>query len=297
MAKIVVTGGAGFIGSHLVDSLISDKHEVIVVDNLVAGKREQINAAAVFHELDVRDTAQFTSACVGAVCVFHLAALPRVTESVLDPVGTHDSNVNGTLSALTAARDAGVPRFIFASSSSVYGPTTTLPSQEHHPANPASPYALHKLIGEHYCSMFNQLYGLETICLRAFNVYGPREDGTGSYATVIGKFRNRTRAGQPLLIFGDGSQTRDFIHVRDLVRAYRAAMTSERVGHGEAINVCANQRYAINEIADLVGGPREYHPPRPGDVLHTLGDFSRARELLGWAPEISLAAGVAELFA
>lgn len=297
MTKVIVTGGAGFIGSHLVDSLVAAKHEVIVIDNLVAGQREQLNPAATFFQLDVRATDKLTTLGRGADCIFHLAALPRVAHSVADPIGTHETNVNGTLSVLLAARAADVPRVIFASSSAVYGPTTVLPIREDHPTKPISPYALHKLIGEHYCAMFNQLYNLETVCLRAFNVYGPREDGRGSYATVIGKFRDQRQAGQPLLIFGDGQQTRDFIHVDDLVRAYRAALVSDRVGRGDIINICAGQSYAINDIAALIGGPRQYQPARPGDVPHTLGDFSRARELLGWEPKISLAAGIAALLA
>lgn len=292
--KAIVTGGAGFIGSHLAAGLLNAGYEVAVVDDLSGGKREKVPAQAEFHEFDVNDTGRLKTVCDGAAHVFHLAALPRVQFSIEHPQETHRANVDGTLSVLTAARDAGVERFVFSSSSSVYGDTDVLPISEGAPARPISPYALHKYIGEQYCRLFSEVYGLSTVALRYFNVYGEGADPGGSYPLVIAKFIDQRLKGEPMTITGDGSQTRDFTHVRDVVRANLLAATSENVRKGEVINIGAGKNASVNRIAELIGGPVEHIAPRlePHD---TLADNGRAKELLSWSPEVTLEDGIAEL--
>ncbi|OHA06852.1 MAG: hypothetical protein A2934_00630, partial [Candidatus Sungbacteria bacterium RIFCSPLOWO2_01_FULL_47_10] len=236
--KIIVTGGAGFIGSTLVDELIAGgSSDVHVIDNLVAGKRENIHPKANFHELDIRDFDAIAPVFAGARFVFHLAALPRVQPSILDPRTTHDVNVTGTLNVLVAARDAKVKRVIYAASSSTYGDQDELPLREGMDARPKSPYALQKYEGELSCRLFSEIYGLETVSLRYFNVYGPRASSGGAYALVISIFLNQRKNGEPMTIVPDGKQSRDFTHVRDIVRANILAAESSKVGRGEVINI------------------------------------------------------------
>lgn len=296
MKKAIVTGGAGFIGSHLTGLLIERGYEVHVVDNYAAGRREdRLHKEAVYHELDVRDREAMTPVFTGAQYVFHEAALPRVQFSLEKPQETHDVNVNGTLAALLAAREAGVERFIYAASGgSVYGDQKTMPFREDMAAHPISPYGLQKHLGELYCRLFSDVYNLPTVSLRYFNVYGPLTDPEGPYALVIGRFLKQRLEGKPMTITGDGTQTRDFTHVTDIARANLLAAESPRVGKGEMINIGAGRPASVNRVAELIGGPVEHIAPRlePHDAY---ADHTKAKELLGWEPQVTLEEGIAEL--
>lgn len=294
MIKAIVTGGAGFIGSHITDELVQRRFEVHVVDDLSAGKKENVNPKAALHVCDVTDLGSIEPIFSGAQYVFHLAAVPRVPYSIEHPLETNKVNVEGTLCALIAAQKAGAKRFIYSASSSAYGDQEKMPLTEDMPASPKSPYGLHKYISELYCRLWSDIYGLPTVSLRYFNVYGPRIDPEGAYALVIGKFLKQRAAGEPMTITGDGEQTRDFTHVRDVVRANMLAMESSRVGTGEAINIGAGASKSMNELARLIGGPVTYIPPRL-EPKHTLADNTRAKKLLGWAPEVPFKDGIAEL--
>ncbi len=292
--KVLVTGGAGFIGSHLTDALISAGYAVSVVDNLSGGKRGNINPQAVFHQADITDFAAIKPLFAGVKYVFHLAALPRVPFSIEHPRESNEANVSGTLNVLLAAKEAQVSKVIYSASSSAYGDQPVLPLKEEMAANPKSPYGLQKYIGELYCRVFSQVYGLPTVSLRYFNVYGPRYNAEGAYALVIGKFLEARRRGEPLTITGDGQQTRDFTHVRDVVKANILAAQSDQTGRGEVFNIGAGNNVSINRIAELIGGPVEHVPARlePRD---TLADNAKARECLGWSPAVTIEAGIAEL--
>jgi UDP-N-acetylglucosamine/UDP-N-acetyl-alpha-D-glucosaminouronate 4-epimerase len=282
---VVVTGGAGFIGSHLVEALIATGARVRVVDNFATGRREYLDRAADLWTADICDAKSLAPVFAGADCVFHTAALPRVMLSVEHPVQTHMVNVVGTLNVLVAARDSGVRRVVYSGSSSVYGDQPVLPLTESMAPNPLNPYALQKLSGEQYTRIFHRLYGLESLTLRYFNVYGPRMATEGAYVTVISVFIRQKRAGEPLTIHGDGTQTRDFTHVNDIVRASLLAMDTE-VADGRAINIGRGRNLSVNRIAELIGGPTVHVAPRPGDARDTLADLSQAREILGWEPEM-----------
>lgn len=297
--KVLVTGGAGFIGSHITDELLARGHEVRVFDNLSTGKREQVNAAAEFVIGDVTDPAAVARAMGGIEIVFHCAALPRVQLSIEQPLETHQTNVDGALNVLVAARDAKVRRLVYSASSSAYGAQETLPHREDMPPNPLNPYALQKFVGELYCRMFSSLFGIETVCLRYFNVYGPRMAAEGAYASVIGIFLRQRAAGEPLTIAGDGGQTRDFTHVSDIVRANLLAAESAQVGRGEIINIGVGEGHSINDVAEIFGGSRMTIPPRPAgsETRHSRADNRRARELLGWEPKILFRDGLAEYVA
>lgn len=285
--RCLVTGGAGFIGSNLVDELIAQGHEVAIIDNLSTGKREYINSAAEFYELDIRNLEKIKPLFKDADYVFHLAALPRVQISINDPITTNDINLNGTLNVLVAARDAKVKKFIYASSSSIYGNHDTLPYKEDMPARPISPYAVQKYIGEKYCRLFYELYGLPTVCLRYFNAYGKRQALEGAYCLVMGTFIKQRLANKPMTITGDGEQRRDFTSVADIVRANILAVNNSKVGRGEVINIGRGRNYSVNELARMVGGPAIYIPPKI-EPRETLADNSLARELLGWEPTMNL---------
>lgn len=292
--RAVVTGGAGFIGSHIADALIAEGYQVHVIDNLVAGKKEHVSPKATLHVLDIRDVTAIAPVISGADLVFHCAALPRVQYSIEHPEETHEVNVTGTFNVLWAAKEGGVKRVIYSASSSAYGDSDVLPLHEDLRAQPISPYGLQKYIGEQYARMFFDVYGLPTVSLRYFNVYGPRLDPEGPYALVIGRFLALRREGKPLTVTGDGNQTRDFTHVRDVVRANLLAAVSERVGRGEVLNIGAGKNISINALADLFSGERVYVPARK-EPRHTRADNTRARELLGWEPTITLDEGIAEL--
>ena len=291
---VLVTGGAGFIGSHLVDGLVARGLRVRVFDNFATGRREFLNRDAEVIEADIRDGARLKPVFAGVDCVFHTAALPRVMFSIEHPVESHLANVVGALNVLVAARETGVRRVIFSGSSSVYGDQPTLPLNESMAPNPLNPYALQKLAGEQYTRLFHRLFGLETLALRYFNVYGPRMASEGAYVTVISVFIRQKLAGEPLTIDGDGEQTRDFTHVRDVVRANLLAMDSP-VADGRALNIGCGRNLSVNRIAEIIGGPRVYRAPRPGDARDTLADISRAREALGWEPQVETEDGLREL--
>jgi nucleoside-diphosphate-sugar epimerase len=290
----LVTGGAGFIGSHLVDALIDHGVKVRVIDNLSTGRRAQVAAGAEFIEADIRDPASFHDAFKGVDCVFHVAALARVPLSIEKPVETDLVNVVGTLNVLIAARDAGVRRFIFSGSSSVYGEQPTLPLHEEMTPNPMNPYALQKLAAEHYTRLFSQLYGLETITLRYFNVFGPRMILDGAYPTVIGVFLHANRRGMPLTVCGDGEQTRDFTFVSDVARANLLAARCDHAD-GRAINIGQGHGVSVNRIAELIGGEKVHVAARPGEPRNTLADLSRAEAILGWRAQVSTEEGLDRL--
>lgn len=297
--KVIVTGGAGFIGSHLTDTLIEKGFEVHacdvhVVDNLSGGKLERVNPKAVFHKVDIRDFEKLAPIFSNVEYVFHCAALPRVMPSIQDPRTTHDVNVTGTLNVLIAARDASVKRVIYSASSSAYGEQPELPLKETMPAAPLHPYGLQKWMGELNCALFSKLYNLETVSLRYFNVYGPRAPVEGAYASVIARFLNQRKNGEPLTIVPDGTMTRDFTHVRDVVRANLLAAESPRVGKGEIINIGGGKNWEIIEVARLIGGPTVFIEPRV-EAKHSLADISKAKELLGWEPSVAFEEGIREL--
>lgn len=292
--NILVTGGAGFIGSNLVEGLVNDGHKVTVIDNLSTGKRENLHKDAEFFELDIADLQSIKPIFQSKVTVFHVAAIPRIGRSIEDPAGTFSSNVTGTLNVFLAARDAGVKRVIYSASSSSYGPQGILPLVETMPSKPLNPYALSKYIGEELCKEFTDLYGIDTISLRYFNVYGPGMNWGGEYATVIGKFLRLQSEGKPLTIVGDGKQTRDFTHVSDVVRANILASQIEK-GNAEVINIGAGSNHSVQEIADLIDKDQVHVPPRPGEVRDTLADISKARRILGWEPAVTLKEGINQL--
>ena len=292
--KIIVTGGAGFIGSHIVDALIDEGYEVHVIDDLSAGKKENVNEKAILHIVDIRDKEKLMPIFKDVKYVFHEAAFPRVQYSIENPIETNEINVTGLLNVLEASRLNKVKRLVFASSAAVYGDQEKLPAMENMIASPLSPYAAHKYIGEVYLKLYAQIYGLETVALRYFNVYGPRLDPEGAYPLVIGYFLKLLKQGKTLSITGDGNQTRDFVHVRDVARANLLAMRSDKAGKGEVINIGTGKRFSVNYIAKLIGGPIEYIPPRiePRD---TEADIQKAKELLGWQPSVAIEKGIEEL--
>lgn len=294
--KVVVVGGAGFIGSHIGDALVEHDFDVHIIDNLSAGKKEYVNPKATLHVLDIRNYNDIAPVIAGAHAVFHLAALPRVQYSIEHPLETNEVNATGMFNILVAAQRGNVGRVIYSASSSAYGNQKTMPLTEDMPANPLSPYGLQKYLGELYSKLMSNVYKLPTVSLRYFNVYGTRYDPEGPYALVIGKFIHQKKAGAPITITGDGTQTRDFTHVRDVVLANLLAMESSNVGKGEVINIGAGKNYSINDLAAMIGGPVEYVEARlePHD---TLADISRAKELLGWEPQVPLEEGVKELLA
>ena len=292
--KIIVTGGAGFIGSHLVDALIERGFKVHVIDNLSAGKKENVNKKAVLHIADIRNLKEIKPVIRSADYVFHLAALPRVQYSIENPEETHEVNVSGSLNVLLAAKDGGVKRVIYSASSSAYGDQKKMPLRENMPAAPKSPYGLQKYVGELYCKLFSDVYGLPTVSLRYFNVYRPRFNPKGPYALVIGKFILQRKLGQPLTITGDGRQTRDFTHVSDVVRANLLAMESKKVGHGEVMNIGAGSNITINKLAKLIGGHSKHIASRL-EPKHTLADTALAFRFLGWKPKVKTEDGIKQL--
>lgn len=290
----LVTGGAGFVGTNLVERLVRDGHRVIVVDDLSGGKAERLPWQVEFHRLDICETEQLTHVMRGVDIVVHLAALPRVQFSIEYPFAAQRVNVTGTLSVLEAARTVGVRRIVYAASSSAYGDQEQMPLKETLPPMPKSPYGLQKYHGEVMMKLWHDIHKLETVSLRFFNVYGPHLDPNGAYALVIGKFLKQRSEGKPMTITGDGQQSRDFTHVRDTVDAIVRATQSDRVGHGEVMNVGAGRNVSVNELARLIGGPVEYVAPRI-EPKHTLADTTYIELALGWRPTIAIEEGIAEL--
>ncbi len=292
--KVVVTGGAGFIGSNLVDELVARDFDVHVVDNLVGGTRDFVNKKAVLHVVDIRDREALDPIFKDTEYVFHLAALPRVQFSIENPAETHDVNVTGLMNVLISSTKNGIKKVVYSASSSAYGDQEKMPLTEDMEARPKSPYGLHKYVGELYCRLWSEVYNLPTVSLRYFNVYGPRQSDEGAYALVIAKFFKQKREGKKMTITGDGLQTRDFTHVRDVVNANILAMESEKVGQGEVINIGAGKNYSVKAIAEFIGGEIEHIASRL-EPKHTLADHTRAHTLLGWKPKVALEEGIAEL--
>ena len=295
--KYLVTGGAGFIGTNIVKKLLSDGHEALIIDNYSGGKKEdRFQEGAEYLEGDIRNEADLDKACEGIDGIFHLAALPRVTFSVEEPWETHDVNVNGTLKLLLAAKKHGVKRVVFSSSSSTYGAEEeNLLKEDGNIKMPISPYALHKFMGEHYCRLFSELYGIETVSLIYFNVYGPYFDPDGAYALVIGKFIKQVKNGDPMTVCGDGEYFRDYTHVDDVVNANLLAMTNDTVGKGETINIGCGRPTTVNELVKIIGGEHVFIDPRPGDPRFSGADNHKSKELLGWEPTIKLEDGIEKL--
>jgi nucleoside-diphosphate-sugar epimerase len=292
--KAIVTGGAGFIGANLAEALLKEGYEVHVVDDLSGGKKENVPDGAVFHELDINETGPLTEICKDADFVFHLAAKPRVPYSIDHPQDSNRANIDGTVSVLVAAKDAKVKRVVYSASSSAYGDQEKLPLTEEMLPNPMHPYGLQKFVGEEYCRVFSSVYGLQTVSLRYFNVYGPKLNPEGAYALVIGIFIRQTKAGEPLTITGDGTKTRDFTHVSDVVQANLLAAESSTVGKGEVINIGAGRNVSVNYLASLFGGSTVNIPPRI-EAQDSLADIAKAKQLLGWEPKINLEDGIQEL--
>ena len=285
--KCLVTGGAGFVGSNLVDELIDQGNDVIIIDNLSTGLKENINEKAEFHELDIRNLAEIKPLFRGVDYVFHLAAFARVEPSIKDPITSNDINLNGTLNILTAARDAKVKKVVYSASSSAYGNQEAMPLTEDMPTSPMSPYGLQKYMGELYCRLFSELYILPTVSLRYFNVYGKRMLLEGAYCLIIGIFANQKLKGQALTITGNGEQKRDFTSVIDVAKANILAAKSEKVGKGEVINIGSGKNYSVNKVAAMIGGETTNIPPRI-EPYETLANNTLARELLGWVPTVNL---------
>lgn len=280
------------------DALIAAGKEVVVIDSFAAGKREdRINAKATYEQSDIRDTAALERIFQNADVVYHTAAIPRVPYSVEHPVETTDFNITGTVSVLAAASKAKVRRVVYSSSGSAYGDQTELPLSESMNANPVNPYGLQKYVGELFAKIWPDIYGVETVSLRYFNVYGPRLDPVGPYALAVGAFLLAKKEGRPLTIFGDGTITRDYTHVRDIVRGNILASESTKVGKGEVINLGAGRNVTIQYLAELISGGKDgiqYGPPRV-ESHDSKADNRKAKDLLGWEPQVTLEEGIAEL--
>jgi len=299
MASYLVTGGAGFIGSHLAEELLRRGHRVRVADNLMTGKRTNLASikAAEFLEGDLADLAFAAQAVAGMEYVLHQAAIPSVPRSVEDPVTSNRANITATMNTLWAAKDAGVRRLVYAASSSAYGNTPTLPKREDMPTNPLSPYALQKFVGEQYCRLFTSLYGFETVSIRYFNVFGPRQDPGSPYSGVISQFATALLAGRQPTIYGDGEQTRDFTYVANVVDGVLRACEAPKA-NGEVINVATAGRISLNDLVRvmnrIIGSSVQpiYREPRAGDVRDSQADISKAKALLGYTPTVSLEEGL-----
>lgn len=302
--RLAITGGAGFIGSHRAEALIG-KHELVIVDDLSTGRREcmeKLHACSGVEFLDgsILDRTLLRSAFEDADGVFHLGAFVSVPGSISNPLLVHEVNLTGTLNVLIAARDAGAKRLVFASSAAVYGPNGSLPLREEAPAMPASPYAMTKLGGEHYCRLFSELYGLSTISLRYFNVYGPRQDPSSPYAAVITAFIGRLLANERPVVHGDGLQTRDFIYVKDVARANMLAMDSKAQG---VYNIASGRSTGILELGERLAHllcikfDPLFAPPRLGDIRHSVASVEKARDALGFSPMYTLEKGLMETIA
>jgi nucleoside-diphosphate-sugar epimerase len=304
MPTYLVTGGAGFIGSNIVEELVRRGEKVRVLDNLSTGKRENLLPFMDRIELiegDVRSYHIVRKAVEGADFVLHQAALPSVPRSVADPVTTNEVNVTGTLHVLDASKDAGVRRVVFASSSSIYGDLDTLPKTEDMLPKPLSPYAVAKLAGEKYCQVFYRIYGLKTVALRYFNVFGPRQDPTSQYSAVIPKFAAMIRKGESPLIFGDGEQSRDFTFVENVVHANLLACEEQPDTAGEVFNIACGKRVTVNRLVEAINEAlgmnvkARYAEPRVGDVRHSLANIGKAQQILGYGVRKEFGEGLAEV--
>lgn len=301
--KALITGGAGFIGSHIAERLVSERHSVRVYDNLSSGRRENLAGFGKDVELvkaDVRDLAALEASAAGCDVIFHQAAVVSVPYSVEHPQETHDVNIQGTLNVLLAARKCGVRRVVFACSAAIYGEEPTLPKRETMAAEPVSPYGVEKITGEYYLQVWSKLYAIETVSLRYFNVFGPRQDPSSPYSGVISIFVDKALRGEQPQIFGDGSQCRDFVYVANVVDANYLAATRPAIS-GRAYNVACGERTTLNDLLRIIGRAvgtditPKYREPRAGDIKESLADITRAREELGYAPKIGVEEGLNRL--
>lgn len=303
--KYVLTGGAGFIGSHLAEELVRQKHDVVIIDNLSSGTRDNLHPILTkgnltFIEGTINDRHLLAKACADADGIFHEAAIASVPQSISDPIKTHDVNLTGTLNVLMEARDSGIKRVVFASSAAIYGDDPALPKQEDMIPVPLSPYAVSKIAGEYYCAVFSQLYGIHCTILRYFNVFGPRQDPNSPYSGVITKFITSTLNHRSLTIFGDGTQTRDFVYVKDVVKANIQAMKSNTSG---IFNIACGKKINLLELAEVIqeisgiSVPVTFAPRASGDVYASLADITRAKRVLGYSPDYSFRSGLEETIA
>ena len=308
MALFLVTGGGGFIGSNLAEAILENGDSARVLDDFSTGRRENLDEAPAWArtgggtfevvEGDIRDADTCRAATEGADYVLHQAAIPSVQRSIEDPASSNAVNVTGTLNLLLAARDAGVKRFVSASSSSLYGESEVLPKVETMTPRPISPYALQKLAGETYCRLFHSLWGVPTVALRYFNVFGPRQDPGSEYSAVVPRFVTAIKTGKRPIIYGDGQQTRDFTFVSNAVRANLQACEAGKAALGEAYNVACGFRISLNRLVEILAGlagvpvEPEYAAPRPGDIRDSLADISKAGELMGFRPEVGVDEGL-----
>ncbi|MBI3297899.1 MAG: SDR family oxidoreductase [Elusimicrobia bacterium] len=298
--RTLVTGGAGFIGSHLVDALLAQGHQVLVLDDLSNGREQNLaeakkNPAFAFKRADCADLAAIRASFDGVDWVFHLAALADIVPSIVEPIKYHRANVDTTACVLEAARAAGAKRLVYAASSSCYGLPDRFPTPEDAPIRPMYPYALTKRLGEEMVLHWAQTYKMGALALRLFNVYGPRARTSGTYGAVFGVFLAQKLAGKPFTVVGDGTQTRDFTYVTDVAAAFIAAAASD--ARGETFNVGSGGTYSVNELVKLLGGPTAPVPRRPGEPDKTFADITRIKARLGWAPKVSFPEGVAKVVA
>lgn len=286
MKKAVVTGGAGFIGSNLTNKLIENGIEVTIIDNFSSGYRKNVNPKATLYEVDLSEIniEKLTEILKGHDIVFHTAAKARVQPSIKDPIGFNKQNVDATLNLLVASKDAGIKRFVYSASSSAYGDATIFPTPETHSINPLSPYGLQKLIGEQYCKVFSEVYGLDTVSLRYFNVYGENINFNGAYKLVLAYFIEQTLENKPLTITNTGNQRRDFTYVGDVVEANILAATHDQPLNGEVFNIGNGDNYSVNEVADMFSGEKQYGV-EVIEPFETLADNTKARKILGWNPK------------
>ncbi|MBZ5497871.1 MAG: SDR family oxidoreductase [Acidobacteriia bacterium] len=307
MAKVAVTGGAGFIGSNLAEHLLNQGHQVGIVDDFSTGREQNLAGWAdrvpdrvQVYRFDINKTGRLRKAFEGVQYVFHQAAIPSVPRSIADPQASNLANISGTLSVLVAARDAGVKRVVVASSSSIYGDDQGLPKTETRTGRALSPYALSKVVSEEYCRLFHELYGLETVCLRYFNVFGPRQDPKSEYAAVIPRFATRLLAGVPPVIYGDGEQTRDFTYVSNVVDANWVAATHPKAP-GEVFNIGCGTRTSLNQLVNEMSrilntsSKPTFEPARQGDVRHSVADVAKAERVLDYTPAVSLREGLVKV--
>jgi nucleoside-diphosphate-sugar epimerase len=298
--RYLITGGAGFIGSHLVTHVLGAGGNVRIVDNLSTGSAKRLNQIRDSVELvtgDLADNSVAAEVVKDVDYVLHQAAIPSVQRSVVDPVGTNRSNVTATLNLLESSRKARVRRFVYAASSSAYGDTEVLPKSEDMPANPLSPYALQKWVGERYCKLYHELYALETVSLRYFNVFGPGQDPYSEYSAVIPKFTTKLLAKEPITVYGDGEQSRDFTYIDNVIQANLLALRAPNAP-GEVCNIGCGQRVTLNQLIQIleellkVRAQVTYAPAKPGDVRHSLADITKATRVLGYVPETEIEEGL-----
>ncbi len=299
MVKCLVTGGLGFIGSHVIDLLVEQGFEVVSLDNEKTGSRDNCNQKAAYHQADITNLTEIRPYFTGIDYVFHLAALPRIKPSFDDPVTFLNVNVIGTVNCLLAAKEANVKKFIFSSSSSVYGNDFTIPTKEDNSIHPLNPYAVQKYESEMYCRLFSETYGMNVVILRYFNVYGPRsfneKDPFSAYSSPVEIFLRLRKAGQPLTITWDGEQKRDYVYVKDVARANYLAAITELPQQFTAFNIGSGENHTVNEIAEIIGGESVRIPKREGEARVTLADNSKANELLRWTPQHEFRASILKM--